>query len=97
MIKTTLTTQAVAHVVLFRSDVGLPDEPWRDASRLRCQLAFNFRDAKHYWGWEDCRTVQQTPGYNSAHLAMCMVNLSHAVMRPLQPHGPGVRVNDLKA
>ena len=42
-------------------------------------------------------TVKQTPVYTSAHRAMCMVNLSHAVMRPLQPHGPGLSVNDLKA
>ena len=26
-----------------------------------------------------------------------MVNLSHALMRPLQPHWPGWSVNDLKA
>src|SRR5437016_12759574 len=57
----------------------------------------NFRDAKQYWGLEDFMTVNQTPVYNSANLAMFMVNLSHALIRPLQPHWPGMSVNDLKA
>ena len=42
-------------------------------------------------------TVEQTPVYNSANLAMFMVNLSHALMRPLQPYWPELSVNDLKA
>jgi putative transposase len=97
IIKTNLKTQAVAHVVLFSSDLDLPYEQLIDYYRLRFQLEFNFRDAKQYWGLEDFMTVKQTPVYNSANLAMFMVNLSHAVMRPLQPHWPGVSVNDLKA
>ncbi len=42
-------------------------------------------------------TVQQTPVDHSAHLAMFLVNLSHALMRPLPPYWPEVRVNDLQA
>lgn len=42
-------------------------------------------------------TVQQTPVYNSANLAMFMVNLSHAVMRSLRGDWPEVRVTDLQA
>src|SRR5881296_630483 len=60
-------------------------------------IELNFRDAKQYWGLEDFMTVNQTPVYNSANLAMFMVNLSHAVMRPLQPQWPGLSVTDLKA
>jgi putative transposase len=97
MVKTYLKTQAVAHVVLFSSDLDLSYEQLIDYYRLRFQLEFNFRYAKQYWGLEDFMTVKQTPVYNSANLAMFMVNLSHAVMRPLQPHWPGVSVNDLKA
>ena len=41
--------------------------------------------------------VKQTPVYNSANLAMFMVNLSHAVMRPMRPHWPELSVTDLKA
>jgi putative transposase len=97
IIKTNLKTQAVAHVVLFSSDLDLTYDHLIDYYRLRFQLEFNFRDAKQYWGLEDFMTVKQTPVYNSANLAMFMVNLSHALMRPLQPHWPGVSVNDLKA
>ena len=97
IIKTNLKTQAVAHVVLFSSDLGLPYDQLIDYYRLRFQLEFNFRDAKQYWGLEDFMTVKQTPVYNSANLAMFMVNLSHALMRLLQPHWPGLSVNDLKA
>jgi putative transposase len=41
--------------------------------------------------------VKQTPVYNSANLAMFMVNLSHAAMRPMRPPWPEVSVTDLKA
>jgi putative transposase len=97
IVKTNLTTKAVAHVVLFSSDLDLPYDRLIDYYRLRFQLECNFRDAKQYWGLEDFMTVKQTPVYNSANLAMFMVNLSHALMRPLQPSWPEVSVNDLKA
>ena len=55
------------------------------------------RDAKQYWGLEDCMTVKQTPVYNSANLAMFLVNVSHAVRRPMRMQWPECSVNDLKA
>jgi len=97
IVKTNITTKAVAHVVLFSSDLDLPYDRLIDYDRLRFQIEFNFRDAKQYWGLEDFMTVKQTPVYNSANLAMFMVNLSHALMRPLQPYWPELSVNDLKA
>src|SRR2546427_10811957 len=42
-------------------------------------------------------TVNQTPVYNSANLAMFMVNLSHALIRPMRTQWPECSVNDLKA
>ena len=68
-----------------------------DYDRLRFQIEFNFRDAKQYWGLEDFMTVKQTPVYNSANLAMFMVNVSHAVIRPMRTQWPEFSVNDLKA
>src|SRR5437667_8668901 len=97
IVKTNLKTQAVAHVVLFSSDLDLPYDQLIDYYRLRFQLEFNFRDAKQYWGLEDFMTVKQTPVYNSANLAMFMVNVSHAVMRPMRTQWPEFSVNDLKA
>ena len=97
LVKTNLKTQAVAHVVLFSSDLDLAYDQLIDYYRLRFQIEFNFRDAKQYWGLEDFMAVKQTPVYNSANLAMFMVNVSHAVMRPMRPHWPELSVTDLKA
>jgi hypothetical protein len=46
---------------------------------------------------EDFMTVTQTPVYNSANLAMLMVNVSPALMRPMRPQWPELRVTDLQA
>jgi DDE superfamily endonuclease len=97
IVKTNLTTQAMAHVVLFSSDLALQYDQLIDYYHLRFQIEFNFRDAKQYWGLEDFMTVNQTPVYNSANLAMFMVNLSHALIRPIRPQWPECSVNDLKA
>ena len=88
IVKTNLTTQAVAPVVLFSRDLDLSYAQLIDYDRLRFQLEFNFRDAKHYWGLEDFMTIKQTPVYNSANLSMFMVNVSHAVMRPMRTQWP---------
>src|SRR5260370_27486336 len=76
----------MAHVVLFSSDLELRYDQLIDYYHLRFQIEFNFRDAKQYWGLEDFMTVNQTPVYNSANLAMFMVNLSHALIRPIRTH-----------
>ncbi len=97
IVKTNLKTQAVAHVILYSSDLTLPYDALIDYYRLRFQLEFNFRDAKQYWGLEDFMTVNERPVYNSANLSLFMVNVSHALMRPMRTHWPECSVNDLKA
>jgi putative transposase len=97
IVKTNLTTQAVAHVILFSSDLALAYAQLIEHYRLRFQLEFTFRDAKQYWGLEDFMTVNERPVYNSANLAMFMVNVSHAMMRPMRTRWPACSVNDLKA
>jgi len=96
-VKTNVTTQALSHVVLFSSDLSLAYALLIAYARLRFQLECHFRDAKQYWGLEDCMTVQQTPVYNSANRAMFMVHLSHTVMRAMRGEWPEVRVTDLQA
>lgn len=96
IVKTNLKTQKVAHVVLFSSDLGLSYDLLIDYYRLRFQIEFNFRDAKQYWGLEDFMVVNETPVYNSANLAMFMVNVSQALMRPMRRDWPELSVNDLK-
>jgi hypothetical protein len=97
ILKTNLKTNQTAHVVLFSSDLNLEYESLIDYYRLRFQLEFNFRDAKQYWGLEDFMNVKERPVYNSANLAMFMVNISHALIRPIRDQGPAFSVNDLKA
>ena len=96
IVKTNLKTHKVAHVVLFSSDLALPYELVIDYYRLRFQIEFNFRDAKQHWGLEDFMVVNQTPVYNSANLAMFMVNVSQALIRPMGLQWPELSVNDLK-
>ena len=97
IVKTNLQTHKMAHVVLFSSDVTLGYVQLIDYYRLRFQLEFNFRDAKQYWGLEDFMSVKERPVHNSANLAMFMVNVSHALIRPMRAQWPEFSVNDLKA
>lgn len=97
IVKTNLKTNKTAPVVLFSSDLELGYEKVIDYYRLRFQLEFNFRDAKQYWGLEDFMSVKERPVYTSANLAMFMVNLSHALIRPMREEWPAFSVNDLKA
>jgi putative transposase len=97
IVKTHVTTHKTAHVVLFSSDITLGYEQLIDYYRLRFQLECNFRDAKQYWGLEDFMTVNEQPVYNSANLALFMVNISHALIRPMRAQWPAFSVNDLKA
>ena len=97
IVKTNLQTGASAHVVLFSSDLELVYGKVIDYYRLRFQIEFNFRDAKQYWGLEDFMVINSTPVYNSANLAMLMVNLSQVLIRALRDKCPQFSVNDLKA
>jgi hypothetical protein len=97
IVKTNLKTSKTAHVVLFSSDLTLGYEQLIDYYRLRFQLEFNFRDAKQYWGLEDFMNINEQPVYNSANLAMFMVNVSHALIGAMRVQWPAFSVNDLKA
>ena len=97
IVKTNLQTHKTAHVVLFSSDLTLGYAQLIDYYRLRFQLEFNCRDAKQYGGLEDFMSVNERPVYNSANLAMFMVNVSQALMRPMRTRWPAFSVNDLKA
>lgn len=90
-------THKTAHVVLFRSDWTLGYAPWIDYYRLRFQLACNVRDAQQYWGLEDFMSVKETPVYKSANLAMFMVHVSQALIRPMRAQWPAFSVTDLQA
>jgi hypothetical protein len=95
--KTNLHTHQTAPVVLFSSDLTLSYALLLDYYRLRFQLEFNFRDAKQYGGLEDFMNVNARPVYNGANRAMFMVNVSHALRRPMRAQWSAFSVNDLKA
>ena len=97
LVKTNLKTQAVAHVLLFSSDLGLPFDKLLDYYCLRFQLEFNFRDAKQYWGLEDFMTTHPTRVTNAANLSLFMVNLAERVLRDVRQFQPQMSVLDLKA
>jgi putative transposase len=97
IVKRPLQTDKMAHVVLCSREVRLGDEQLIDYERLRVQLEFNFSDAKQYWGLADFMSVKERPVYKSANFAMCMVNVSQALIRPMRGQWPAFSVNDLKA
>jgi putative transposase len=95
--KTNLKTLAVAHVVLFSTDLELPFDKLIDYYKLRFQIEFNFRDAKQYWGLEDFMNVAQTPVTNAANLSLFMVNLAQFLLDRHRRNDPAFSVLDLKA
>jgi DDE superfamily endonuclease len=97
IVKTNLKTQAVAHVVLFSSDLALPADKLIDSYCLRFQLEFNFRDAKQYWGLEDFMTTHPTRVTTAANLSLFMVNLVERMLRDERREQPEMSVLDLKA
>jgi putative transposase len=97
IVKTNLQTQARAPVVLFSSDLELPDNQLKDYYGLRFQMEFNFRDAKQDWGLEDFMNVTETAVTKAAHLSWFMVNVSYRFLRDVRQRDLACRVLDLKA
>ncbi len=97
LVKTNLTTQAVARVLLFSSDLNLGYEHLIEYYSLRFQIEFTFRDAKQYWGLEDFMHVTETGVTNAANLALFMVNVSNVLLKERQQTDPDCSVLDLKA
>jgi hypothetical protein len=97
LVKTTLKTQAQAHVVLCSSDLTLPWQQLIEYYSLRFQIEFNFRDAKQYGGLEDCMNIRPTAVANAANLALFMVNLAYRCLQDLRHSDPACSVRDLKA
>jgi putative transposase len=97
LVKTNLTTQAQAHILLVCSDLTLSFDMVIDYYCLRFQLEFNFRDAKQYWGLEDFMTTHPTRVTNAANLSLFMVNLVERLLRDERRKQPEMSVLDLKA
>ena len=97
ILKTNLSTQKQAHIILFSTDLKLVHEKLVDYYSLRFQIEFNFRDAKPYWGLDDFMNVKERSVTNAANLAFFMVNFSSVLLRPFRENNPEFSVLDLKA
>jgi len=97
IVKTNLHTHAMAHVILFSSDLDLAYDTLRDYYSLRFQSEFNFRDAKQYWGLEDFMNVTPMGVTNAANLSLFMVNVSYRLQADVRPRDPDYSILGLKA
>jgi putative transposase len=97
IVKTKQQTQRQAHVLLFSSDLAVPCAHLRDDDGLRCQLEFNFREAKPDWGVEDFMQTTPTAVTNAAKLAFFMVNFAERLLQDGRHHQPDWSVLDRKA
>lgn len=97
VLKTNLSTQAQAHIILFSTDLQLSYEKLYDFYSLRFQIEFNFRDAKQYWGLEDFMNVKEAAVTNAANLSFFMVNFSSILLQRFREANPEFSILDLKS
>jgi putative transposase len=97
VLKTNLSTQAQAHIVLFSTDLKLSHEKIYDFYTLRFQIEFNFRDAKQYWGLDDFMNVKEVAVTNAANLSFFMANFSSILLRRFRETNPEFSILDLKS
>ena len=97
ILKTNLSTQAQAHIILFSTDLKLAHEKIIDFYTLRFQIEFNFRDAKQYWGLDDFMNVKETAVTNAANLSFFMVNFTSILLHRFREINPEFSILDLKS
>ena len=97
ILKTNLSTQKQAHIILFSTDLKLSYAKIYDFYTLRFQIEFNFRDAKQYWGLDDFMTVKEVAVTNAANLSFFMVNFSSILLQRFRENNPEFSILDLKS
>src|ERR1700690_1974460 len=97
ILKTNLSTQQQAQIILFSTDLKLPCEKLIDYYTLRFQIEFNFRDAKQHWGLDDFMNIKEVAVTNAANLSFFMVNFSSALLQRHREKNPEFSILDLKA
>lgn len=97
LLRTNLSTQAQAHIILFSTDLELSYEKIIDYYALRFQIEFNFRDAKQYWGLDDFMNVKEVAVTNAANLSFFMVNFSSILLGRFRAINPEFSILDLKS
>jgi hypothetical protein len=97
IVKTTLHTQAQAHVILFSRDLTLADASLVDDDGVRCHIECNFRDAKQDWGLEDFMHVTPPGVIKAANLSWCMVHVAYRLQADVRQRDPDESSLDLTA
>ncbi len=97
ILKTNLSTQTQAHVILFSTNLALSYERIIDYYSLRFQIEFNFRDAKQYWGLDDFMNIKEVAVTNAANLSFFMVNFTSILLRRFRETNPLFSILDLKS
>ena len=97
ILKTNLSTQKQAHIILFSTDLKLSYAKIYDFYTLRFQIEFNFRDAKQYWGLDDFMTIKEVAVTNAANLSFFMVNFSSILLQRFRENNPAFSILDLKS
>ena len=97
ILKTNLSTQKQAYIILFSTDLKLSSAKIYDFYTLRFQIEFNFRDAKQYWGLDDFMTVKEVAVTHAANLSFFMVNFSSILLQRFRENNPEFSILDLKS
>ena len=97
VVRTSLATKNVSHVIFVSSDLALAAEQLLDNYSLRFQIEFEFRDAKGHFGLEDFMCVKEKSVTNSLGLSFFMTLLSASLLEGFREHSPKAGIIDLKA
>ncbi len=97
IVRTSLKTGRVGHVVLFSTDLSLSWELLIEYYRLRFQIEFTFRDAKQYFGLEDFMGVGETSVANGLSLPFFVGNVARYLLEDFRESCPGAGLSDLKS
>ena len=69
------------HCILFSTDLTFLHEKIVEYYGLRFQIAFNFRDAKQYFGLADFKNYKEVQLTNAVNLAFFMCNFSYILSK----------------
>jgi hypothetical protein len=97
LVKTNLPTPAQAHGLRFSRDLTLADASLVADDGWRCHIAGNVREAKPYWGLEDCLHVTPTGGTHAANRSWGMVKVASRRQAAGRQRDPDDRILDLQA
>jgi hypothetical protein len=82
---------------MFSSDLDLAYASLVDYDGLRFHIEWHCRDAKQYWGLEDCMHLTPTGVTKAAHRSLCMGHAAYRLRADVHPRDPDSSVLDVQA